>query len=318
MKLSIIIPVYNVEKYVATTLRSCIAQNVSPSDYEIIIVNDGTPDNSMSIVHSVTNGLDNVSIIEQENQGLSVARTTGLKAAKGEYVWFVDSDDYIAEYSVKEILAAANGCDIVAIGFEIHKNGDIYKKYIPGNVHSGKELFGSYYPQGAVFYIYRKSFLATNNIKFIPGIYHEDFEFTPKVLYLAAHINIVPKVLYYYIIRENSITVSFNPKRAFDLLIVAESLEKFKESIADNESCINEFNNLISLAINNSLSIIQHCESKDKNRWKHIFSNKHFVKNALYKSTITKYRYEGIIMNTFRFMSPISIYSILQLLKWPK
>ena len=96
-KLSIIIPVYKVEKYIARCLDSIFNQKVDDSLIEVIVVNDGTPDNSMQIVNSYVAMHRNLTIINQENQGLSVARNVGLAKATGDYVWFVDSDDWLVE-----------------------------------------------------------------------------------------------------------------------------------------------------------------------------------------------------------------------------
>lgn len=95
MNLSIIIPIYNVEKYLSDCLNSVINQKKSDLTYEIIIVNDGTPDNSLKIAEDYAKSHNNITIISQENQGLGGARNTGLKAASGDYVWFIDSDDWI-------------------------------------------------------------------------------------------------------------------------------------------------------------------------------------------------------------------------------
>ena len=97
MILSIIIPVYNVEKYVEKCIRSCENQDIPKENYEVIVVNDGSPDGSLAIVERLANEFSNIKVINQENKGLSMARNTGLEAAKGEYVWFVDSDDWIEE-----------------------------------------------------------------------------------------------------------------------------------------------------------------------------------------------------------------------------
>ena len=117
MKLSIIIPVYNVEQYVGRCLQSCLSQShVKADDYELVIVNDGTKDNSMQVVEEMTRGCTNITVINQHNQGLSMARNAGLKEAKGEYVWFVDSDDWIAEGSISKIAAkieaTEDGCNV--------------------------------------------------------------------------------------------------------------------------------------------------------------------------------------------------------------
>ena len=103
MKVSVIIPVYNVEAYVGRTLKTVFDTTASKDDFEVILVNDGTKDGSMKIVQQFSDR-PNLTIIEQENQGLSAARNRGLEKAKGEYVWFVDSDDYLDENSIGTVL----------------------------------------------------------------------------------------------------------------------------------------------------------------------------------------------------------------------
>ena len=101
--LSIIIPVFNVERYIRKTLESIFDTSACPSDYEVIIVNDGTQDGSMQIVNQFST-YPNVTIIEQENKGISVARMKGLTVANGEYVWFIDSDDWLVQDGVGNVL----------------------------------------------------------------------------------------------------------------------------------------------------------------------------------------------------------------------
>src|SRR5690554_3713943 len=103
IKISLIIPVYNVEKYLEKCLNSCMNQDISEEEYEIIIVNDGTKDSSLSIALKFEQKYKNIKVYSQENQGLSAARNKGLSLAKGEYVWFIDSDDWIKENCLKSI-----------------------------------------------------------------------------------------------------------------------------------------------------------------------------------------------------------------------
>ena len=103
MLLSLILPTYNVEAYLGKCIEGCLNQNLPKSEYEIIIVIDGSPDHSIDVARRYQRSNDNIKIITRENGGLSAARNTGLKAANGEYVWFVDSDDSITENCLKEI-----------------------------------------------------------------------------------------------------------------------------------------------------------------------------------------------------------------------
>lgn len=105
MKLSIIVPMYNVEKYIQRCLFSIINNKGFLENCELIVVNDGTKDNSESIARKIIEGLPNAQIIAQENRGLSAARNTGLSRAKGEYIWFIDSDDWIELNAIAVLLA---------------------------------------------------------------------------------------------------------------------------------------------------------------------------------------------------------------------
>ena len=102
MRLSIVIPVYQVEQYVADCLSSVL--DSSSTDYEVIIVNDGSKDASMDIVNSMASAHNCIRVINQQNQGLSAARMNGLEAAIGDFVWFIDSDDYVTPAATSEIL----------------------------------------------------------------------------------------------------------------------------------------------------------------------------------------------------------------------
>ena len=104
LKLSIIIPVYNVEKYIEVCIESLYKQNISEDEFEVILINDGSTDNSLSILQRFEIQHTNITVISQRNQGLSVTRNNGIKAAKGEYILFVDSDDLIIKNSLKTLL----------------------------------------------------------------------------------------------------------------------------------------------------------------------------------------------------------------------
>ena len=121
MQLSIIIPVYKVEKYIRDTLQSIYRQQYDENLFEVIVINDGTPDDSMRIVAEFTNKHANLHIINQKNQGLSCARNAGLKIAQGEYVWFVDSDDTVTEESIGKVIECIERSKADVIGFSILK-----------------------------------------------------------------------------------------------------------------------------------------------------------------------------------------------------
>ena len=104
-KVSIIIAMYNIQKYIAYCINSCVNQiGTNPEDYEIIIVNDGSTDNSLNVALDAIKGVSNARVVTRHNGGLSAARNTGLENAHGEYVWFVDGDDAIASNALSVLL----------------------------------------------------------------------------------------------------------------------------------------------------------------------------------------------------------------------
>ena len=235
MKLSLIIPVYNVEQYVGRCLQSCLKQPyVMADDFELVIVNDGTKDNSMAIVEEMTRDCANVTIINQDNQGLSMARNTGLKAAKGEYVWFIDSDDWIEDGCLHEILARLHETktDLLQLQYRnVYTDGTLNDEnycVIDGVQQSKEWLTKNEYHAAVPFMIYRRALLEAYQLRFYPGIYHEDSEFKPKVVYLAETCASYDKVAYnYFKGNSNSITAVLKMKNGIDLFAVMNSLYTF-------------------------------------------------------------------------------------------
>ena len=235
MKLSLIIPVYNVEQYVGRCLQSCLCQPyVMADDFELVIVNDGTKDNSMAIVEEMTRDCANVTIINQDNQGLSMARNTGLKAAKGEYVWFIDSDDWIEDGCLHEILARLHETktDLLQLQYRnVYTDGTLNDEHycvIDGVQQSKEWLTKNEYHAAVPFMIYRRALLEEYHLRFYPGIYHEDSEFKPKVVYLSETCASYDKVAYnYFKGNSTSITAVLKLKNGIDLFAVMNSLYDF-------------------------------------------------------------------------------------------
>ena len=119
MKLSIIIPVFNVEDYIRPCLESILKQGLNQNCYEIIIINDGTPDKSMEVVADIIEAHPNIHAIEQKNLGVSIARNKGLEIAKGDYILFIDSDDIVIDNSILFVLnkAISSKADLIVADF---------------------------------------------------------------------------------------------------------------------------------------------------------------------------------------------------------
>lgn len=191
MDLSIIVPVYNVEKYVRPCLESILRQGLDEERYEIIIVNDGTLDHSMEMIADIISQHENIIVINQENQSLSVARNNGIAAAKGEYIMMPDSDDMLVEYSLQPLLdkALETKVDLVVadfIGIEDndmpHFSGVVQKEFSVVE-KTGQQLYlEDLNPHQCYVWrtLYRREFFHEKHISFIRGINWQDVPFTHK------------------------------------------------------------------------------------------------------------------------------------------
>lgn len=222
-QLSILVPVYKVEKYIRPFFESIFRQNIPDDCYEIIVVNDGTPDRSMEVVADLLKLHDNTMVINQENQGLSVARNTALECAKGEYVLILDSDDLLVDGSLLLLLdkALTTKADLVVADF-VNKSDDELETFEPiqndiiWEEKTGRKLFMENLSPYACYVwrtLYRRQFLNENHIRFVPGIYVQDIPFTHEC-YLKAN-KCVRTNLLLTIYREwgEQSTCKFNMKR---------------------------------------------------------------------------------------------------------
>lgn len=234
MKISIVVPVYNVEKYLERCLESCLSQDIPSSEYEIIAVNDGSPDNCGAILERYSAEYDNIKVVFKENGGLSSARNAGWNVAKGEYIWFVDSDDCIKSNCLKKMLSVLDESNLEAVTFDyryLDENSNLLQANVrdlfSGMIYTGKSLFkkGWIYPFSAVqFYIFRKSFLDSLNIKFKEGILFEDWLFTVAVYTHLSRCLYVDDKIYDYYLHLNSISNSkVSLKKGRDFIFIAKN-----------------------------------------------------------------------------------------------
>lgn len=314
MKLSIIIPMYNVELYIERCLMSCLKQDISYEDYEIIVVNDGSPDGSLQIAERIASQNKNIKIISQPNGGLSDARNTGFSVAKGDYVWFVDADDWIKENCLGKLLeqlynqnlealamCAANyieGKDVRRFSFqenEIIKGADAMLK--------GKCVCC------APFTIYKREFLKNNELLFYKGIFHEDNEFTYRAYYFLERLGYTNEILYFVFQNQNSITRSFNPKKSHDRIIVANSLRRFSKKVEGKYLPI--YHHQIGQVLNNALYDLLGAEKGIIDAFnRDMYNNRHLF-GHLIKSDVMKYKLEGVLFKIFP-RKTFSVYKLMQ------
>jgi glycosyltransferase involved in cell wall biosynthesis len=221
LKLSIIVPVYNVEEYLERCVNSLLHQDIDKSEYEIILVNDGSTDRSYEISEKLKAANENIVLLSQKNQGQSVARNKGIDIARGKYIMFVDSDDYIEcnvlgrlvkmsdinsldLYFFKNVYDCADGHqeERKSLGF---KDNEVYDgEYI---VLHGMEV--------SVIWlnIYSTEFLRSSKVRFYEGIVHQDVEFDYKLYPLAKRVMFTDMIVYHYCINGESTIHTKTPEK---------------------------------------------------------------------------------------------------------
>ena len=266
-KVSVIVPIYNVEKYLEKCLDSLVNQTLE--DIEIILVNDGSTDNSGEIAKKYANKYkDKIIYLEKENGGLSDARNYGLEYVKGDYISFVDSDDYISKNLYSELVKYMDE-DYDMIKFKIltvdlKNNKIIENKTEKFENKTGEEAFDILYKtdkmtEVAWGYLYKASFWKENNFKYSINMYHEDFGLTPLVILKAKKVASTNILGYYYVQSDKSITRNSDEnkklKMSYDLLKfydnMIKEIENYNISKKSKEDIKIYYTNCILLEIKN-------------------------------------------------------------------
>ena len=231
MKLSIIIPVYNSERFLAKCLESVCIQDLPNSEYEIIIINDGSSDGSAKIIEDFQGKYSNVIGIKQENKGVSAARNAGLEIGKGAFVTFVDSDDRITVNSLQDILAYIDQYDLDILYTEIETIDEAGKhiSYFPATGKQNEIKDGFSHPRRTYTpTFYRRNLL--QDIRFNKSIaIGEDTVFNAKVQAFAKRVSQIDIPYYKYMVRENSLTKQGHSSKAFHGFVKAiEDIRNFQ------------------------------------------------------------------------------------------
>ena len=229
IELSIIVPVYNVEKYVHACLESIFKQGLDDASFEVIIVNDGSTDRSMEMIEYIISQHRNITVINQDNKGLSIARNNGIANAKGKYILMPDSDDLLIENSLKPLLEIAleSQADLIVADFKSMTDNEIEQtntsllqlEMFNYREKTGEELFlEDLNPYHCYVWrtLYRSDFLKENNMSFVPGIYIQDVPFTHECYLKAKKCIRTYWLLNIYRKGHESATFSFNIKKTKD------------------------------------------------------------------------------------------------------
>jgi glycosyltransferase involved in cell wall biosynthesis len=275
IRLSIIIPMYKVEVYVERCLRSLENQDISREDYEIICINDGSPDDCSGVVKRLQAEFSNIRLIEQENQGVSRARNLGMDSAYGKYMLFIDPDDYVEANRLSGILKASDDQDaqVSFLGFTIlKKDGNIHhsllNEKIKDLVFKGTVAYtvsrgdGRTDPDRMWAILFATKFMNENKLRFLPDVpYLEDGEFIARILCLAERCIFHSQSFYLRTTRPGSATNSglFHSEKAINgFTLAASNLKNFQQKQNLNEIQRKFLNQPIAkfalLSVNSSLS----------------------------------------------------------------
>lgn len=274
LKLSIIVPVYNVEPYIRPCFESIFKQGLDENDYEVIIVNDGSTDKSMDMIADIIAQHRNITVLHQENQGLSVARNNGIAVSKGEYIMMPDSDDLLIENSIFPLLEIAleTKVDILVADYLIMNNDEIeklsYNKIkqpaIVITEKTGIEFLKNIKACYVWNKLYRRDFILQNHFSFIPGIRFQDIPFTHECYIKAQRCIKVNSLLNIYRRghRSASDPNSFNFQKAHDFstaIAATWKLTKNEQMTQDVKETIK--NNLLILYHNFLFRILKYISS---------------------------------------------------------
>lgn len=259
-RLSVIIPMYNVEPYVERCLRSLEDQDIKKEDFEIICINDGSPDNSGDVVLRLQKEYINIILIDQENQGVSRARNKGIEKASGKYILFIDPDDFVEAGSFESILdnAQKHMAQVSFLGFTfLNEDGTIRKKVLHNKnnnvVYSGIDTYyisrkdGSTDPDRMWAILFESEFLKRNNLRYLPDVpFLEDGELIARILCLAERCIFDGRPFYQRTTRQGSATNSglFHSDRAVNGFILAavnlRNFQKFENLNVRQQHFINQ------------------------------------------------------------------------------
>ncbi len=220
MKLSIIIPVYNTGNYLEDCLNSLLNQNISKDEYEIIIINDGSTDNSLEIAEFYAFKFDNIIIYTQFNQGVGNARNSGIDLAVGDYIYFIDPDDYLISNTLNELVdrIELNNLDILTFtSIQVLKSQPNESRKVSNSIISkirdGKDYIANYkYKNEVWWYLIKRDFLLNSHIRFIEGRWMEDAIFTAKLFLQANAMANFPLDAHRHLLVESSAMISKEPK----------------------------------------------------------------------------------------------------------
>lgn len=272
-RLSIIVPVFNTEKYLSRCLYSLISQDIPYSNYEIIVINDGSNDNSMEIAESFAKNYQNIILIDKDHVGVGAARNVGIIESTGRYLLFVDSDDYILPNCLKNVLDCIEIKNLDILRFNYLAVDDKGKTIAKTKNSTHSIIFSEEVVNGETFlteylgwacyvvqFLISAYFIKKNRLLFNESIYFEDVDWTVRVMMIANRVQSINKQIYVYYQRTGSITRSIDiegkNKVLNDKLLIINTLKRLSYEKKDRKIAL-WFNGLISLTIMGILDYVE-------------------------------------------------------------
>lgn len=317
LRLSIILPVYNVGPYIERCINSLLDQNMQEKDFEIIVINDGSQDDSREIVVKMMQKCSNIVLIDQSNQGVSSARNAGIEVAKGKYLLFMDPDDYASSQTLSNAvtLAEKKGVEVLYLGFRCVSAedlvlGEVAYSYYVNDTYEGPSAYfisrgnGKIDPDRTWGILFQNSFIDNHQLRYLPNIpYLEDGEFIARAMCLAKKCAFSDSKLYIRTVRPGSATSSrlFSEKRSIlGFIRAAANLREFRSELS--ESNLRRFMNqpiakfvLLSIKACSTRSSVRHfC-------WTVRMLRQFDLVELQLEQCTSPYRYYGVIYNASPF-----------------
>lgn len=243
MRLSVIIPVYNAGRYIGKCLESLYRQGLVETDFEVILVDDGSQDDSLLRMKNFAALHSNIQVISQKNQGVSAARNNGLKRAEGTYVYFMDADDYLVDAALGQLLTVAETNQLEVVRGELIEV-DPEDRFLRASLRfEQRKVFANQLLDGFAFYenvfqgafycwllLFERRFLEQTTVIFNERIaFLEDEDFITRLIVFAKKTMYVPVVFYAYRQHPDSAVATMNQKKLQDIVLVLENLKKYTE-----------------------------------------------------------------------------------------
>lgn len=296
--LSIVVPAYNVERELEKCIESCLKQDIPQKSYEIIIVNDGATDNTLQVATDIASKYECVSVVNQNNMGASGARNTGLKRAKGKYIWFVDSDDYIKPNVLGNMIRQADDNNLDCLFFRLQRVFDddsfrtevcdyecVQSSVTQNAILSGREaILQGYNPSSVCAILFNIEFLRKHKFQFRLGIVNEDSEFTYRMISKAQRVMFIADAPYFYFTHAGTVTRSKDInsliKIRVDDIAVAQSYLQLAQELKDDSK-------LSTVITRRAKSILFGL------LWQMWLNRKEWGKNGINESILSKMEQEG-------------------------